>query len=147
MSVQRANEDEMNEPVLIDETTYEEASRRGEEERVRSLIPETVGFDRNTGRIVVEFTNGCAFLVPARELQGLQDATDDELAEVELLGETGLHWEALDVDYRIAGLMEGVFGNAIFMEAARRRGQVKSEAKAAASRENGRKGGRPKRAR
>lgn len=83
-------------------------------------------------------------MAPARQLQGLEDASDDELAEVELLGETGLHWQTRDVDFRIVGLMAGIFGNARFMEAARRGGKARSEAKAAAARENGRKGGRPR---
>lgn len=128
---------------LIDEAVYEAATKRGEEERAKSAIPEAVHFDKDSGRIVVEFTNGSAFMVPARNLQGLQEATDEELSEVELLGETGLHWETLDVDYRIAALMAGTFGNAQFMEAGRRGGEARSEAKAAAARENGRKGGRP----
>ncbi len=83
-------------------------------------------------------------MVPARSLQGLEDATDDELSEVELAGETGLHWESKDVDFTIAGLMHGIFGTGAFMEAQRRGGQSRSEAKTAASRANGAKGGRPR---
>src|SRR5690606_19911056 len=94
----------------------------------------------------VEFTNGAALLVPARSLQGLEDASDAELAEVELAGETGLHWESRDVDFTIAGLMRGIFGTAQFMYAQRKGGQSRSPAKAAASRTNGAKGGRPRKA-
>lgn len=53
----------------------------------------------------------------------------------------GLHWETLDVDYTVPGLMNGVFGTARWMAA--RAGQARSSAKAEASRENGQKGGRP----
>lgn len=42
--------------------------------------------------------------------------------------------------------MNGVFGTRSFMEAQRRGGQSRSPAKAAASRANGAKGGRPKKA-
>lgn len=129
---------------ILDEDAFQAANRRGEDERSRSPIPASVRFDRPSRRIVVEFTNGAAFMAPARQLQGLEDASDDELAEVELLGETGLHWETRDVDFRIVGLMAGIFGNARFMEAARRGSEARSEAKAAAARENGRKGGRPR---
>lgn len=101
-------------------------------------------FDRDSGRIIVEFANGSGFMVPARALEGLEDATDDELAEVELLGRTGLHWESRDVDFRIAGLMAGIFGTARFM--GRKGGQATSAAKVAAARTNGLKGGRPKKA-
>lgn len=83
-------------------------------------------------------------MVPARSIQGLENATPAQLAEVELLGETGLHWETLDVDFTILGLMKGIFGTAKFMEAQRRGGQSRSAAKIEASRANGAKGGRPR---
>lgn len=100
--------------------------------------------DPASEHIVVDFTNGATFLVPARAFEGLEQATADELAEVELLGETGLHWETLDVDYSIRGLMAGIFGSRTFLEAQCRGGQSRSPAKVAASRSNGAKGGRPK---
>ncbi len=129
------------------ETTEAElaaAKLRWQAERAQRPIPVSVRFDVSSGRIVVEFQNGSAFMVPARSLEGLGGASDHELAEVELLGETGLHWESLDVDYSLAGLMSGVFGSRIFMEAQRKGGQSRSPAKIAASRANGAKGGRPK---
>jgi len=129
---------------VLDENSYAEVTQRGEAERRFSQLPTEVKFDRSSGRIIVEFANGSAFMVPARLLQGLQHASDDEINEVELLGETGLHWEKLDVDFTIAGLMHGIFGTAKLMQAARRGGQSRSAAKIAASRKNGARGGRPK---
>ena len=130
----------------FEDSQYRAATARGDEERALSPIPVTVRFDAPSGRLVVEFTNGAALLVPARSLQGLEDASDAELAEVELAGETGLHWETRDVDFTIAGLMRGVFGTARFMDAQRKGGQSRSAAKTAASRANGAKGGRPRKA-
>ncbi|WP_224001885.1 DUF2442 domain-containing protein [Aureimonas sp. SA4125] len=129
----------MGEFVLTDEMV--EAARAAGAAS-REPVPTAVRYDRSNGRIVVEFANGSGFMVPARSLQGLQDATDEELAEVELLGQTGLHWESRDVDFRIAGLMAGIFGTARFM--GRKGGEATSEAKVAAARRNGMKGGRPK---
>jgi len=105
-------------------------------------------YDRRTGRVVVDLTNGCSFAVPARSLQGLARADDSALADVEILGAGhGLHWPALDVDFTVPGLLMGVFGTRAWMasELARRAGRTKSPAKAAAARRNGRKGGRPRR--
>jgi len=100
-------------------------------------------YDRRAGRVVVDLANGCTFAFPPGLAQGLEQATDDQLAAVEILGRGyGLHWEALDVDLSLPGLMAGVFGTQAFM--ARRAGQAKSAAKAAASRANGAKGGRPR---
>jgi hypothetical protein len=130
--------------IEVSDTELAAAKIRWDTERAQRSIPASVSFDRTSGRILVEFINGAAFMVPARALQGLEEATDAQLAEVELLGETGLHWESLDVDYTISGLMNGVFGNKAFMEAQRRGGQSRSPAKVAASRANGAKGGRPR---
>lgn len=112
--------------------------------RIDHPLPVSVHFNPASERISVEFSNGASFVVPARALQGLEIATAEQLAEVEILGETGLHWESLDVDFTIAGLMRGVFGTASFMEAQRRGGQSRSPSKIAASRANGAKGGRPR---
>lgn len=128
----------------ISDADLQAAKARWAEERAGRPIPVAVRFDRATERIVVDFVNGATFLVPARALEGLGNATIDELAEVELLGETGLHWESLDVDYTIQGLMAGIFGSRMFMDAQRRGGQSRSPAKVAASRANGAKGGRPR---
>jgi hypothetical protein len=100
-------------------------------------------YDRKLGRIVVDLTNGCVFAFPPRMAQGLGKATDNQLAEVEILGHGyGLHWESLDVDLSIPGLLAGIFGTRSYM--ARLAGRTKSPAKAAASRANGAKGGRPR---
>jgi hypothetical protein len=132
--------------VEITDAELTQAKRRWETERAQRPIPVSIRFDAASGRIVVEFANGAAFMVPARSLEGLAEATDEQLAEVELLGETGLHWESLDIDYSISGLMSGVFGSRTFMEAQRRGGQSRSPLKIAASRANGAKGGRPRKA-
>ncbi|CAN7205687.1 DUF2442 domain-containing protein [Caulobacter sp. LjRoot300] len=100
-------------------------------------------YDRTTGRILVELRNGSAFAFPARLGQGLEDATDDQLAQVAIRGTGyGLHWEALDVDLSIPGLAAGIFGTKAHM--ARIAGQATSPAKSAAARANGAKGGRPR---
>ncbi|WP_414832094.1 DUF2442 domain-containing protein [Afifella sp. YEN Y35] len=119
----------------------EAAARRAQAEVASRPAPESVRYDRASGRIIVEFENGSAFMVPARSLQDLEDASDDDLAAVELLGAYGLHWEKLDVDFTIPGLMAGIFGTARYMQ--QKGGRSRSPAKTAAARENGKKGGRP----
>jgi hypothetical protein len=100
-------------------------------------------YDKKNDRIIVELTNGCTFAFPPRMVQGLDTAADQDLASVEVLGAGyGLHWEALDVDFTVGGLLAGMFGTKAYM--ARRAGQATSPAKAAAARANGAKGGRPR---
>lgn len=99
-----------------------------------------VRYDRKSARIIVELNNGCTFAFTPHLAQGLETATHDELAKVEILGAGYvLHWEALDADFRVIGLLAGVFGTKAYM--ARRAGQAKSPAKSAAARANGAKGG------
>lgn len=99
-------------------------------------------YNKKLGRVVVELTNGCTFTFPPHLAQGLETATDEQLAQVEILGAGyGLHWEALDADLSVPGLLMGLFGTKAYM--ARQAGRATSAAKAAAARQNGAKGGRP----
>ncbi|KKB11429.1 hypothetical protein VE25_12720 [Devosia geojensis] len=103
----------------------------------------SVRYDRTSARVVVELTNGATFAFPPKLVEGLGEASDDQLAAVEILGAGyGLHWDELDIDISVPGLMAGIFGTRAYM--ARRAGQVRSPAKAAAARANGAKGGRPR---
>ncbi|RWX77285.1 DUF2442 domain-containing protein [Neorhizobium lilium] len=130
--------------VKTTDAELSQAKQRWENERAGRPIPTSVRFDESSERVIVEFTNGASFIFPARSLEGMEEATTQQLGEVELLGETGLHWESLDADYSITGLMNGIFGTRAFMDIQRRGGQSRSPAKIAASRANGAKGGRPK---
>ncbi len=103
-------------------------------------------YDRRLDRVVVELTNGCTFAFPPRLAHGLEAATADQLAQVEVLGAGGgLHWEALDADLSVPGLLAGLFRTRAYT--ARHAGLITSPAKAAAARANGAKDGRPRKAR
>ena len=58
----------------------------------------------------------------------------------------GLHWEQLDVDVSVPGLLAGLFGTKAWMDRQRaaKAGAARSSLKADAARRNGAKGGRPK---
>jgi hypothetical protein len=96
-------------------------------------------------RVFIELKNGIVMGFPCQLLQGLENATPEQLAEVEVTPSGhGLHWESLDVDLGVPQLVAGLFGTKAWMaELGRKGGQVKSTAKAEASRKNGKRGGRP----
>ncbi len=104
-------------------------------------------YDRRVGRIVVGLDNGLELMFPPHLAQGLEHAKPAELAEIEISPSgMGLHWPALDADLSVPALLGGVFGSKRWMAAqlGAAGGRVRSAAKTASSRENGRKGGRPR---
>ncbi len=130
---------------MVDLTDAEIAAAQERGRIARQTEPRATSarYDRKNGRVIVDLTNGCTFAFPPRMAQGLETATDDELDSVEILGAGyGLHWEALDADLSVPGLLAGLFGTKAYM--ARRAGQATSPAKSAAARANGAKGGRPR---
>jgi hypothetical protein len=131
--------------VQLTDAQIDAALERGKVARLCEPRGTAARYDRQLDRIIVELTNGCTFAFPPRFAQGLENATEDQLAQVELLGAgSGLHWEALDADLSIPDLLAGLFGTKAFM--ARHAGRSTSSAKAAAARANGAKGGRPRKA-
>lgn len=125
---------------------YAEATARGEVAMKTEPRARAARYDPESDRLVVELTNGVVFLIPRGLVQGLRGAVPEEVAEVEL-GPRGaaLHWERLDQDFSVAGLLRGIFGTRAWMaaELGRAGGAAQSEAKVAASRANGARGGRP----
>ncbi len=79
--------------------------------------------------------------------QGLEQAHPDDLSDAEISPSgLGIHFPRLDADIYLPSLLEGLLGSKSWMAAERgkRGGSASTEAKAAASRKNGKLGGRPK---
>lgn len=97
-------------------------------------------------RVAIKVSSGVEIVISRKLLQGLEKATPAQLADVQIIeAQSGLHWEALDVDHYVSSLIEGVFGNRQWMSLiGKKGGSARSEAKSRAVRQNGRKGGRPK---
>lgn len=132
--------------TISEQELDDQVKRAGEVGRkAAEPMAKAVRYDAASRQIVLELTNGCTFIFPADMGQGLRGATDEQLAEVEILGKGhGLHWESLDADLSVSALIMGLFGSKAWMrELARRGGSSTSEAKARAARDNGKKGGRP----
>jgi hypothetical protein len=105
-----------------------------------------VCFDENDSRITIHFSNKTIFSFLTDSVEAIATLPTKILATVELTpGGKGLRWDEPDIDLSIQGLLLGIFGSSQWMrEMAAKGGSSKSESKKAASRENGKKGGRPK---
>lgn len=118
--------------------------RTQENERPRAV---EAHYNRADDKFFIALAPCVAIVIPRAYLQGLENASPAQAAEVELdeVG-SGLHWPALDVDHYIPGILAGVLGTRRWMsELGRKGGIVRSAAKTAAGRANGLKGGRPQR--
>jgi hypothetical protein len=106
-------------------------------------------YDRRNSRVIVILNTGVQVAFPPTLAQGLAGASPADLARIEISPTgLGLHWPSLDADLYVPGLLAGVFGTNRWMAAqlGAAGGRVRSKAKAASSRDNGRKGGRPRKA-
>jgi hypothetical protein len=123
------------------------AQERGAETAKRPAA-RSASYKPRTKRLDITLTNGISLLVPVAYIEGLHNATAADLREIQLFGlGSALVFPALDVVVSVHGLIDGVFGSKAWMrEIGRSGGSVKSEAKSAAARENGKKGGRPRKA-
>lgn len=73
-------------------------------------------YDRESDRIVVILQNGWEFGFKPWLAQGLEDATPEQLAKVEILPRgVALHWEDLDADLGIDELLAGRYGSRAHM--------------------------------
>lgn len=74
-------------------------------------------YDQSSDRIIIHLKSGATFSFPPELAQGLAGAFPEDLAEVEVTPSgDGLHWEKLDADFSVPGLLAGVFGTKAWME-------------------------------
>ena len=123
-----------------------EAARIRGRARLEGPRAESAHYDAGRNRIVIRLTSGVEIGFAPQHAQGLQNASPEDLRmiEVEELG-LGIHFPRLDADLYVPALLEGMLGSKSWMAArlGAAGGRKRSPTKAAASRANGRRGGRP----
>jgi hypothetical protein len=126
---------------------YEEANHRAE--ALQATVPRAVSarYNRKSGRIVIDLSSSVTLAFSPRDVEGLENAKPSQLEEIEISPSGfGIHFPKLDADIYVPGLLEGFLGSKRWMAArlGQAGGQSRSRAKKAASRANGKLGGRPR---
>ena len=132
--------------MAITKDQFKAANARGAAAVARGPIAKAARYDSRRGLIVITLEGGCEFAFPVALAEGLADAPRSKLRKIKISPNgLGLHWPLLDADLYVPGLIEGVFGSRRWMQQiGKLGGSSRSSVKTAASRENGKRGGRPK---
>jgi hypothetical protein len=132
--------------VELTKEDFEAAKARGEA-RLRGPRAESAHYDAGRNRIIVRLTTGVELGFAPCDVEGLQHASADDLKVIEVEGfGLGIHFPKLDADLYVPALLQGVLGSKRWLAAqlGAAGGRARSAIKAAASRENGKRGGRPR---
>jgi hypothetical protein len=126
---------------------FDFANQRARE--LQAALPKAVSahYDRKSGQIVIQLSSRVNVSFSPRDAQCLEHAKPSQLEEIEISPSGfGIHFPKLDADLYVPGLLEGFLGSRKWMASrlGQAGGQSRSHAKKAASRANGRLGGRPK---
>lgn len=128
-------------------TKIDESRKRGEELAVIEPRATSVWLNYSTNRLEVELTSGVGIKFPIDEVEWLKKLSLDELliADFEVTPSGyGIHSDVHDIDLAVPPLVLSILHpDFIVANAARINGQVRSVAKAKASKTNGKLGGRP----
>lgn len=125
------------------------ATRRAKAVRAENPRVISAGYEPRSKRLVFHFSNRLAVSVPASEVQGLERAKTSDLLQAEITPSgLGVHFPSIDADIYVPALLQGMFGSKRWMAAqlGAKGGSSSSRAKKAASRANGKLGGRPRKA-
>ncbi|MDP1613455.1 MAG: DUF2442 domain-containing protein [Sulfuritalea sp.] len=125
------------------------ANKRGVERVRKTPIATAVRYDRRIGRLVIDLSSGIEIAFRPHDAQGLEHAKVSDLSEIEISPSgLGIHFPKLDADLYLPSLLEGFLGSRRWIAAQNGKigGKATSDAKVAAARNNGKLGGRPRKA-
>lgn len=130
---------------MVTPNEFEQATARAQ--RVSGPKAINARYDVQCEKVIVGLSNGAEFRFPPKAAQGLEEAKSEDLTQIEISPSgLGLYFPALDADLFLPALLDGIFGSPKWAASrlGSEGGKQRSEAKAASSRSNGKRGGRPK---
>ena len=73
-------------------------------------------YDPSLDVVVLKVDNGRQYVIPREALQGLQQASREQLSDIQIFGGTDIAWPQLDVDHHLLALMDGIYGSVKWMQ-------------------------------
>ena len=134
---------------MVTRVALKRAKARAARVRAHGPIAIDARYDRRSGRVVVALSSGIDVMFSPESALGLAGAKPAQLGAIVISPSgLGLHFPKLDADLYLPALLDGWLGSRRWMAArmGERGGRARSAAKLAASRENGKLGGRPRKA-
>lgn len=136
----------------ITDAEFAAALAAGRAEAETEVRAQAVRYVPDRDAIEVLTTRHAGFLIPRAWIGALQDVPVEELANLEVWPDgSAIELESLDIHISVDGLLAAVLPAMLPMGAvaavfASRGGRATSDAKRSSAQENGRKGGRPRKA-
>ena len=97
-------------------------------EQARTLPPETHAlsgeYNRALDLIILRLDNGRRLVIPREDMQGLQEATPEQISDIQVFFGNDICWPQLDLDHDLQALLKGRYGNDRWMEQLERPAQA-----------------------
>jgi hypothetical protein len=134
---------------MVTQNELERATQRAKAFAARAPKAISARYDRRLNRVIVHLNSKLDIAFSPQDAEGLEHAKPSQLETVEISPSGfGIHFPKLDADLYLPALLEGFLGSRKWM--ARRLGssggKSRSAAKKLAAKNNGKLGGRPKKA-
>ncbi len=129
----------------ITKREWEEATRRGEEQAKKPTALIAAELNEETKSIRLRFRAGIELAIPIKAIDEIAKAPMTALRDVKAspMGD-GLVFSTFGEAIYVPGLLRDLFGDAFAGALGKIGGRARSAAKTTAARQNGRKGGRPR---
>jgi len=104
-------------------TTDEEIDAALEQAKLMPEWPRALSaeYHRDLDLIVLKIDNGERLVIPREQLQGLENATEAQLSDIQIFSGQDIAWPQLDVDHYLPYLLEGKYASEKWKKARRQK--------------------------
>lgn len=135
----------MSEQQVMTQNEYNAGVAKWQEEDHTRPRAVTLTYDGVKKLIHLELRNHVSLTFPVRMLAALENATPTQIRKFRIVGDGyAIFWDSLDVQVTTEYIIGKILGTLTSVQVASKGGSTKTPRKAAASRANGKLGGRPR---